>query len=292
MTFLTPENVEALLKCCPTPDEVKLLQAYTDGKGKAENLACAERFLRELTNVPRVSQKLEVLKLAAGFKDELSETRDQIALLRRACEDLRGNEKLKRLLHVILSLGNALNDGTSHVAQGFRMDTLAKLSSLYAADKKTSLLSYVVSTVRTKTPEVSDWHTELDSLKQASETSFETAEGRLKELAQAVLTSKQELDRSREPFCQAFLRKMTIFVRSCDADLRPLQKAIEEATVVMGEVLEYYGETEFTVTAMEALFKSIYSFSKLYVVEQRTQERAPGNNTPAAKFKGSKSVAA
>jgi len=82
---------------------------------------------------------------------------------------------------------------------------LAKLSELYAGDKKTTLLSYVVSTVRTKAPEVMAWHEELRSVKQASETSFEGASARLKQLAEAVQAGKRELEKCNEPFCQVLL---------------------------------------------------------------------------------------
>ena len=48
------------------------------------------------------------------------------------------------MMHVILSLGNALNDGTSHVAAGFKMDSLCKLGETHSADNSTTLLSYLV----------------------------------------------------------------------------------------------------------------------------------------------------
>ena len=84
---------------------------------------------------------------------------------------------------------------------------------------------------------------------------------------------------------------MTLFVRGCDAELKPLQRSLTEAMALVGEVLEYYGETEGTIAAVETLFKSIESFSKVYIVEERAQERAPGSNTPA-KVKANKAVAA
>ena len=69
---------------------------------------------------------------------------------------------------------------------------------------------------------------------------------------------------------------MTIFVRACENDLRPVRKLLEEVERTVEEVLEYYGESEKTMGAMEQLFKSITAFGKLYLIEQKRQEKAPG----------------
>jgi len=54
-------------------------------------------------------------------------------------------QELHALLQIVLDIGNALNAGTSKGnAVGFKLSTLLKLAELKAADKKTTLLHYVV----------------------------------------------------------------------------------------------------------------------------------------------------
>ena len=82
MNILSGDNIDALIKCCPTSDETKLLQKYS---GTSNTLACAERFLTEIMCIPRVDEKLQVLKLYTSFKDEVAVISDQIELLMNAC---------------------------------------------------------------------------------------------------------------------------------------------------------------------------------------------------------------
>jgi hypothetical protein len=58
------------------------------------------------------------------------------------CDDVKMSMKLKKVLKTILKVGNQLNDGEDHM--GFTVDSLLKLQSQKAFDKKTSILQYVV----------------------------------------------------------------------------------------------------------------------------------------------------
>jgi len=69
-----------------------------------------------------------------------------------------------------------------------------------------------------------------------------------------------------------------MFIRGCDSELKPVRKLLEDVENTVVDVLEYYGETDQNITAIEQLFKNITAFSKVYVVEQKTQEKAPGQN--------------
>lgn len=268
MNFLTADHVEALLKCCPTTEEEQLIKAYS---GKANELGCAEHFLQELLCIPRVGDKVRALSLYTTFKEEIADIKEHIDILSAACAELRSNEKLQNLLHIILSLGNALNDGTSHVATGFKMDTLHKLAEMYAADKKTTLLSYLVTTVRTKTPEIEGWFDDLKAVHAARELSFEMLPQRLEELQSSLYATKSEIKKCTEPFCREFLRKMTVFSRECETALQPVQRLLEDLKTVVSDILSYYGESEHSLTAAEELFKTICKFGKLYTAELTSQ---------------------
>lgn len=60
----------------------------------------------------------------------------------RACDDVKMSVRLKKVLKTILKVGNQMNDGEDH--GGFTVESLLKLSSAKAFDKKTSILQYVI----------------------------------------------------------------------------------------------------------------------------------------------------
>jgi len=59
-----------------------------------------------------------------------------------ACDDVKMSLRLKKVLKTILKVGNQMNDGADHL--GFTLDSLLKLQSAKAYDKKTSILQYVI----------------------------------------------------------------------------------------------------------------------------------------------------
>ena len=62
----------------------------------------------------------------------------------RAHEAVAGSSALKQVLKAVLAVGNAMNEGTSKGgASGCTLDSLLRLSSTKARDKKSTLLDYV-----------------------------------------------------------------------------------------------------------------------------------------------------
>jgi Formin Homology 2 Domain len=71
----------------------------------------------------------------------VEELRGTGALIEAACDDVKLSLRLKKLLSIILKLGNELNQ---HATTGFTLESLLKLNTAKAFDKKTSILHYLV----------------------------------------------------------------------------------------------------------------------------------------------------
>ncbi|KAA8521698.1 hypothetical protein F0562_012371, partial [Nyssa sinensis] len=121
---LDVDQVDNLIKFCPTKEEMELLKNYN---GDKENLGKCEQFFLELMKVPRVS-----------------DLRNSLNLVHSVAEEIRNSVKLKRIMQTILSLGNALNHGTARgAAIGFRLDSLLKLTDTRARNNKMTLMHYL-----------------------------------------------------------------------------------------------------------------------------------------------------
>ncbi|KDO55466.1 hypothetical protein CISIN_1g0011561mg, partial [Citrus sinensis] len=113
-SVLDVDQVENLIKFCPTKEEMELLKNYT---GDKENL---------------------------GKCEQISEFRKNLNTVNSACEEVRNSIKLKEIMKKILYLGNTLNQGTARgSAVGFKLDSLLKLTDTRASNSKMTLMHYL-----------------------------------------------------------------------------------------------------------------------------------------------------
>ncbi|CAM0147625.1 unnamed protein product [Urochloa decumbens] len=104
------DQVDYLIKFCPTKEEMELLKGYT---GKKENLGNCEQFFMEMMKVPRVESKLRILSFKIKFVTQVADLKSSLSTINSVAEEVRSSVKLKRVMQTILSLGNALNQGTA-----------------------------------------------------------------------------------------------------------------------------------------------------------------------------------
>eukprot|EP01018_Ginkgo_biloba_P035353 Gb_24688 [translate_table: standard] len=71
------------------------------------------KFFLEMMKLPRVESKLRVFSFKIQFGSQVSELRTSLSIVKYASEEVRESFKLRRIMQTILSLGNALNQGTA-----------------------------------------------------------------------------------------------------------------------------------------------------------------------------------
>ncbi|MCD7454002.1 Formin-like protein 20, partial [Datura stramonium] len=140
-SVLDADQVENLIKFCPTKEEMDLLKGYT---GDRELLGKCELFFLELMKVPRVESKLRVFLFKIQFMSQVTDFKKSLNTVNAACEEVRNSLKLKEILKKILFLGNTLNQGTARgSAIGFKLDSLLKLTDTRATNNRMTLMHYL-----------------------------------------------------------------------------------------------------------------------------------------------------
>ncbi|KAL1562398.1 formin-like protein 5 [Salvia divinorum] len=139
---LPSEFIQNLLKMAPTADEELKLRLYT---GDLSLIGPAERFLKDLIEIPFAFKRLESLLFVSTFQEDFTSVKQSLITLEAACEELKNSRLFLKLLEAVLKTGNRMNDGTYRGgAQAFKLDTLLKLSDVKGTDGKTTLLHFVV----------------------------------------------------------------------------------------------------------------------------------------------------
>ena len=140
-TGFTTDQLRSLEEYLPTPMEEDTVGGYT---GDPALLGQAEQYMKVMTKFPDASKRIKCMIYEQLFKGRVHELKTKISKLENACDDVKLSLRLKKVLKTILKVGNQLNDGEQH---GFTLDSLLKLNSAKAFDKKTSVLQYVISLI-------------------------------------------------------------------------------------------------------------------------------------------------
>ena len=183
------------------------------------------------------------------------------------------------LLQLILSLGNALNDGTRHVADGFKIDTLPKLSEVFAADNKTTLLRYVVETVAHKAPALVKWTSVLPSLKNAMSLTCEGINAKVADLELELEAGSLELLHSEdEPTFKGFCLEISSFLRASSIRIPQLREDLKKTDEAVAALLRYFGESPsggLGYSETDGLFRVVATFARAFEAEAASLPRCP-----------------
>ena len=155
----TADQLESLKEFLPTREEGRKLSDYT-GKhpDRPESLGPAESFMLAMLGCQQVQAKINCLLFHKHFAQRISEWRHTRAEIESACDDVKMSAKLKRVMKTILKVGNQLNEADGKESTvGFKLDSLLKLESSKAFDKKTSVLQYVIRLIQRSDPDTLDF---------------------------------------------------------------------------------------------------------------------------------------
>ena len=134
---LTLDDLVTLSRLIPSGDEVERLKAFD---GNVEKLAKPDQYFREISTIPRLQGRFEAMVFRRRYVMILAEIMPDLGVLRSATLELRGSERLRAVLGVVLAVGNAMNGGTFRGgAAGFRLDALVKVSHMQTHTSRTSL---------------------------------------------------------------------------------------------------------------------------------------------------------
>uniref|UniRef100_A0A7N0UTH2 Formin-like protein n=2 Tax=Kalanchoe fedtschenkoi TaxID=63787 RepID=A0A7N0UTH2_KALFE len=219
---LDVDQVENLIKFCPTKEEMELLKNY---KGDKENLGKCEQFFLELMKVPRVEAKLRVFSFKIQFRSQVTDLRKSLNIVNSAAEEIKGSAKLKRIMQTILSLGNALNQGTARgSAIGFRLDSLLKLTDTRARNNKMTLMHYLCKVLAEKLPELLDFSKDLVSLEAATKIQLKYLAEEMQAISKGLEKVVQELSAAQNDgdVSETFCKNLKEFLGYAESEVRNL----------------------------------------------------------------------
>ncbi|KAI9632080.1 uncharacterized protein MKK02DRAFT_20897 [Dioszegia hungarica] len=164
---LSVDDLAMLVRMLPSPEEAERLRTFDGGITK---LAKPDSFLREISTIPRIKDRIEAMVFKQRFELHIAELVPDLAILRSAMMEVRESERFREVLALVLRLGNRLNGGTFRGnAMGFRMGDLLKMKETRTSQPKCpTLLHYLASTLLKVNAQLILFSEEMSSLEAAA----------------------------------------------------------------------------------------------------------------------------
>ncbi|KAL0716484.1 hypothetical protein Bca4012_065806 [Brassica carinata] len=292
-SILDIDQVENLIKFCPTKEEMELLRNYT---GDKEMLGKCEQFFMELMKVPRIEAKLRVFGFKITFASQAEDLKSCLNTINSATKEVKESAKLRQIMQTILTLGNALNQGTARgSAVGFKLDSLLKLSDTRARNNKMTLMHYLCKLVGEKMPELLDFPSDLVHLEAASKIELKTlaeemqaADKGLKKVVQELIASEND-----GAISLGFRKVLKEFLDIAEAEVRLLASLYKESGRNADSLCQYFGEdparcpfeqvTKILTLFMKTFIKSREENEKQAEADKKKLEKDATKETPLAK---------
>ncbi|CAN0459323.1 unnamed protein product, partial [Ectocarpus sp. 12 AP-2014] len=135
LSFLDPDTLEKLEKLLPSPTELSILTSF---KGDdVSELAEVEQFLVLASRIPNYQIRLRCAGDMQAFEPDTASALAKITIVSDAISQVTNSAKLKRLLAVVLAVGNFLNEGTgSGDAKAITLESLLKITTVRRTTKR------------------------------------------------------------------------------------------------------------------------------------------------------------
>ncbi|CAM8943384.1 unnamed protein product [Rhodiola kirilowii] len=262
-SVLDIDQVENLIKFCPTKEEMDLLKAYTGDKVK---LGKCEQYFLELMKVPRVESKLRVFAFKIQFGTQITDFKKSLNIVNSACEEVRKSLKLKEIMKKILFLGNTLNNGTARgSAVGFKLDSLLKLYDTRSSTSKMTLMHYLCKVLASKSPTLLDFHNDLGSIEAASKIQLRSLAEEMQAISEGLEKVKVELAASENdgPVSDIFRKTLKEFVGSAGTEVASVTE-LHSAVAGNADALALYFGEDPARYPFEQVCATIVNFVRLF----------------------------
>lgn len=282
-SVLDIDQVENLIKFCPTKEEMEVLKNYT---GDKEKLGKCEQFFMELMKVPRVESKLRVFAFKITFSSQVDDLKNNLNTINNAAREVKESGKLRQIMQTILTLGNALNQGTARgSAIGFKLDSLLKLSDTRARNNKMTLMHYLCKLLAEKMPELLDFDKDLVHLEAASKIQLKALAEEMQAVSKGLEKVELELAASENDgvISLGFQKVLKNFLDTAEADVRVLISLYSEVGRNADSLSQYFGEdparcpfeqvTQILVVFVKMFNKSRDENEKLADAEKKKLEK-------------------
>uniref|UniRef100_A0A1I8IPZ1 FH2 domain-containing protein n=1 Tax=Macrostomum lignano TaxID=282301 RepID=A0A1I8IPZ1_9PLAT len=215
-----------------------------DEGNRVEDLSEQDQLLARLCRVPRLERRLKALQFIGQFAENLAAVEPPLLTIIAACSSLEKANKFKKVLEIILAIGNYFNSHRRGTAYGFRLASLTTLQDVKSADKRWTMLQYIVNLIDTKMPELSDFDVELKHCEKAATVNLDNvkADGNLLLAGFQQLRALADEEAASNEEDSPDLQRLTQFIRSNQSRMDKMKTDLKTAEDCFNLARTRFGE--------------------------------------------------
>uniref|UniRef100_A0A8C7FKX4 Formin like 2 n=1 Tax=Oncorhynchus kisutch TaxID=8019 RepID=A0A8C7FKX4_ONCKI len=272
---LSVDYVECLMRFLPTENEVKIMRQYEKERKPVEALTDEDRFMMHFSKIERLMQKMTIMAFIGNFCESVQMLTPQLHAIIAASVSIKSSQKLKKILEIILALGNYMNSSKRGAVYGFKLQSLDLLLDTKSTDRKMTLLHYIANVVKEKYQQVHLFYNELHYVEKAAAVSLENVLLDVKELQRGMDLTKREYS------MHGHNTMLKDFITHNEGKLKKLQDDAKIAQDAFDEALKFFGENSKT-TPPSVFFPVFVRFVKAYRVRIMSQAPPPAPDQPSS----------
>jgi len=262
---LTQQQLQGIIEYLPSSKEINSFNEYLSRCVSNEerlqlidSMCECEKFMAAMMNVKDAEKKIRALLFRMEFDNAVKELEQDATLIDDACSELSSSLRLRKLLGIVLNVGNRVNMGA---ATAFSITSLLKLNHAKSMNKKTTFLHYVVTVAKRNDESILDFKEEIPSLFKAEKVFWDHClsgviglEDHLSNIKTLVLSTCKDTNRSMQsvPYetnqlCadEAKILSSTFvgqFVLEAGLKVKGLRQRIDKANQSYTKLLQYFHE--------------------------------------------------
>ncbi|XP_017086779.1 disheveled-associated activator of morphogenesis 1 isoform X2 [Drosophila eugracilis] len=201
----------------------------------------------EISKIPHYEQRLKSLHYKKRFMLTINDLIPRITSVMEASREVARSRRLRKLLELVLALGNYMNRGARGNASGFRLASLNRLADTKSsAAKGTTLLHYLVQVIERKFKDLLKLEDDIPHVREASKVSLGEMDKDIQMLRTGLADVAREIEfhRSSGPAQQGdrFLPVMREFHAQASVRFAELEDKFQDMKTRFDRAVRLFGE--------------------------------------------------
>lgn len=190
------DNLVALRGIAPATEDLAKLKAYDGDLSKLDEVT---RFMVITARIPRYQNRLECALFMKAFAQDADSLSQRLQLVDTARKEVVQSHRLKRLIEVVLAMGNYLNEGTRNgEARAIKLASMLKLDTVKTMDKKKTLLHVLMGWAKQKEPDLLLLDQDLVHMTEASHWGLDDLKNQVGSLTKGFTLLQNQLKMAQD----------------------------------------------------------------------------------------------
>ncbi|XP_037117366.1 protein diaphanous homolog 2 isoform X2 [Syngnathus acus] len=210
---LSESLIQNLIKNLPEQNE---LSSLAELKAEYEELVESEQFGIVMSSVKLLRPRLNGILFKLTFEEQVNNIRPDIMNVTFACEEVKKSEGFRKLLELVLLVGNYMNAGSRNAQTfGFNVNFLCKLRDTKSISQNTTLLHFLAEKCDETYPEILRFPEELEHVESASKVSAEILKSSLATMERHIVRLENDIENfpKSDDTQDKFVEKMSGFCK-------------------------------------------------------------------------------